>query len=607
MVDKTVLRVKIKISDNRTAERENIASQPAEKRLRDIADYEDVGWRVLGVPFGGPVEGRDLDGEAFTADTDIWLKIGDEVNLTYYHGFGPDDPEGQQNPPVVIGRARYSGPDARGHWFDVYLDGAEQLAQRLLRAGVENVRASSGAVNHLVRTDDSGLIAVWPVGEIALFDVNLWRQPANDYAVVETKSETISEASPEAEKSAEVAAEVEDKEQNKLKKTNIKTKKENKKMDEEEIVAEETPEAEESQIDVRAEIKAAVDAMRKSVVEELKSAPGTEKGKPTLKAPGLIDGLGEKSYKDSFWHYVRTGETSDIRRASKAALQEGTTTEGGYLVPDDEYGSIIAKRDEESIVSRLGLLRVSTNRDKYNFPVEDTSEAKFSLIAEEGAISAAEDEPTFAQKQVSVYKFTKLIKVSVELLEDENQGLEAFLTGAFGRALADTENYYTLIGAGTTEPKGAFVGGTAGLTFDSATAIAPAEIPELMGKLPAPYHNGAAFVMDPATWFYLKGLSGNPFVFTAGQGRLSGTVDGPTLEGYPVVLNSNVANIAASAKSVLFGNLNFMGFVTNRGLRIQRLTELYAGNGQVGILATYRFGCDVLQAEALQYATQAAV
>jgi HK97 family phage major capsid protein len=367
-------------------------------------------------------------------------------------------------------------------------------------------------------------------------------------------------------------------------------------MDEEKIVEE--VKAEEPKVD----IKAIADEIRKSIIEELKSEPGLERGERTVKAPAVIDGLGEKSYKSAFWNYVRTGEESDIRKAAKAALQEGTNTEGGYLVPDDEYGSIIAKRDEESIISRLGLMRVTTNRDKYNFPTEDASLAKFTLVAEEGQISAAEEEPTFAQVAVPIYKFTKLIKVSEELLEDENSNLEAFLTNAIGRAVADTENYYALIGGGTTVPQGAFVGGTAGLTFDSASAIGAAEIPKLMGKLGSPYHNGAAWVMDPATWFNLKGLTGSQFIFTSGVARLSGTVDGPTLEGYPVILNSNVAAIGATNKSLLFGNFNYMGFVTNRGLRIRRLNELYAGTGQVGILATYRFGCAVLQAEAFQYA-----
>ena len=578
---------------------ETIIDRDAEtiKRLKADTEYVPSGWRVLGVPFGGPIKGRDLDGEAFHEDTDIWLKTGDQVNITFYHGFDPDKEGEKQAKPVILGRAVYTGADRRGHWFEPMLDLEEPYTERLMKAGIENLRASSGAVSHLVRMGKGGLINVWPVGELALFDVNEWRQPANDYAVIEAKSEVSTEAVPEVDIASTVDAVAIDDEATITIKTTY--------LDEPEEVttmSEETIEQEVKPVEEKIDMKAMLDDLKKSIVAELKAAPGVEKGKPTvttLKA----ENMGEPDYRKAWYHYIRTGESADLRKAAKAAMQEGTTTEGGYLVPDDEYGSIIAKRDEESIISRLGLLRVVTNRDKFNFPTENASLAKFTLVAEEGAISAAEQEPTIAQSDVVVYKFNKLIKVSEELLEDENSNLEAFLTNALGRALADTENYYALIGVGSTAPQGAFVGGTAGLTLDSASAIGAGEVPELMGKLGTPYHNGAAWVMDPATWFYLKSLTGNPFYFTAGQARLSGTVDGPTLEGYPVILNSNVANIGASAKSLLFGNFNFMGFVTNRGLRVRRLNELYAGNGQVGILATYRFGCEVLQAEAFQYAT----
>jgi len=243
------------------------------------------------------------------------------------------------------------------------------------------------------------------------------------------------------------------------------------------------------------DIKAIAEEIRKSIVEELKSEPGVERGARTVKAPAVIDGLGEKDYKSAFWNYVRTGDESTIRKAAKAALQEGAPAEGGYLVPDDEYGSIIAKRDEESIISRLGLMRVTTNRDKYNFPAEDTSLPMFDIISEEGPISDAEDEPTFGQVAVPIYNFKKLIKISEELLEDENSNLEAFLNSAIGRAAAETENFYILRGSGISQPQGAFVGGTAGLSLDAATAIAPAEIPELMGKLWLALSHGAVWVI----------------------------------------------------------------------------------------------------------------
>lgn len=585
------LRIKIQIPSGVTERDPNV-----EKRLKGDGEYQDIGWRILGVPFGGPIKGRDLDGEAFHEDTDIWLKIGDQVNMTYYHGYGPDEPDKKQEVPVVIGRAMYVGADKRGHWFEPYLDFEEPLAQRVIMAGTENVKASSGAVSHLVRMGKGGLIDIWPVGELAVFDTNEWRLPANNFAVIEAKSETFTEAIPETLESVVDAVEIFEDAQKTINQTDI--------PEEVFTMTDEvkTPVEEKEPVE-QVDIKALFADMKKSIIEELKAAPGRERGKPVT-APVVVDHVGAPDYTKSFWHYIRTGESQDLRKA-KAALQEGTTTEGGYLVPDDELGSIVAKRDEASIISRLGLRRFTTDRDVFNVPYEDSSMTKFTIVSEEGAISAAENEPTFGQKTVDIYKFTKLIKVSTELMEDENSGLEAFLADALGRALADTENYYAIVGSGSSQPQGLFVGGTAGLTLDSATAIDEPEIPELMGKLNTSYHNGAAWVMDPATWFYLKGLQGNPFVFTDGLARLSGTVDGPTLEGFPVVLNSNSAGIGSGLKSLAFGNLNYMAFVTNRGLRVQRLNELYAGNGQIGILATYRFGCEVIQAEAIQYATHA--
>ena len=142
---------------------------------------------------GKPNDGRDADGEAFHEETNIWLEPGAIVPITYYHGFGPDEPDAMQENPVIVGRAKYIGVTERGHMFDPRLDPDEELAKRLLEAEPENVKASSGAVSHLVRMGKAGLIDVWPVGELAMFDVNDWRLPANDYAVIEKRAADKSE------------------------------------------------------------------------------------------------------------------------------------------------------------------------------------------------------------------------------------------------------------------------------------------------------------------------------------------------------------------------------------------------------------------------------
>ena len=116
-------------------------------------------------------------------------------------------------------------------------------------------------------------------------------------------------------------------------------------MDEEKIV-EEVKAVEQPTIDV--------EALKKSIIEDLKAERGEEKGSPTVKAPAVIGSLGEVDYTKAYWHYLKT-ETSDRKATPSKPIEEGDAQ--GSLFPDDEYGKIIARRDEESLISRLGLLR----------------------------------------------------------------------------------------------------------------------------------------------------------------------------------------------------------------------------------------------------------
>jgi len=355
-----------------------------------------------------------------------------------------------------------------------------------------------------------------------------------------------------------------------------------------------------------------ISTLATEVAAKLADLPGFEKGMPFINTKS---NLGDPDPVNDFYNYIRTGkgkipehlnkdaEITVRGKTYKAALQEGTTTEGGYLVPAGELGRIIEQRDEASLVARLGVTPFTTDRDVFNIPTEATAMTKFTIVAEEGAISDAENEPVFGQAAVTLYAFEKTVLVSWQLLEDYNSGLEAYLDRGLGRAWAMTENYYSQIGSGSSQPQGVFVGGTAGLTLDSASAIGAAEVPELLGKLQVPYRNGAVVIMNRTTAAYLAGLTGNQFQFRQPMANII-KVNGEDLGiGYPVIPTEDAAVIAASAKSMLFGNFEFYGWVRNRSLRVQRLVELYAGTGQIGILATFRAGGKVLQAEAFQYAT----
>jgi HK97 family phage major capsid protein len=571
----------------------------AAKRLQQWDDYKQAKslW-VLGVPFGGPEMGRDADGEAFHDETNIWLEPGDEVPVTYYHGFGPDDPHDWQENPAVIGKAKLSHKTDDGWWFEVKLDVSEPLAMRIMN-DPENAKASSGAISHLVRIRQSGLIDVWPVGELAVFDTNEWRQPANDYAVVITsKPGTEPEAKAKAD-GAEAGA-VRGNGEDNLKKNMLEA---NKTMDEKEKETKQAepqtepqPEPQAPVVDVAALaeqlqpiIAQSVEANVKAILE---AEPVVKKAAPAVKR---ITGLGfSKEPKAAFIHYLRTGDEAGV----KAALQEGTDSEGGYLVPDDFLPEIIAKRDEASVMRKAGARVITTSRDVINIPTEDASQSVFAITAEEAAVD--EDEPTFGQVAVTVYKFTKLVKVSEELMGDEAANLDAFIADSLGRAWAATENKYGLVGTGTSQPQGVFVGGTAALTLDSATTIGASEIPELFYKLPDPYADKAVWVMRHSTEGVIRGLQGSDFLFVpTPQGGIS-----KELWGKPVLNSDQVAAIATGAKTLLIGNFWYYALVNRQSMTVRRLNELYAATGQIGILATVRMGGAVLQAEAFQYATQ---
>lgn len=554
-----------------------------EKRLRPDAEYLNPGWRVLGVPYGGPIHGRDLDGEAFTEATDIWLKIGDQVNLTYYHGFDADKAGDKQDNPALIGRAVYVGKDARGHWFEPALDAEEPLAKRLIETNISQLRASSGAISHLVRKDAGGLISVWPVGELALFDTNEWRKPANDFAVIEAKAEVFTEAVTEAEKSAVDAVEDEVVAQTETIKSTIPM--EENTMDEEKIVEE--VKAEEPKLDV--------EALKKSIIDELKAAPGEVKGAPTVKnakeSPSFIKAMLAWAQGDN----PRGFKGNDLEL--KGAWQGQTDNEGGYAVPDDFYNRIVEQRQEMSFVRKAPVTRLVTNRDRILIPTEATAGTKLVVTAEEAAYN--ENEPVFGQVALTIHKFTKMIKVSEEMLDGDAVGLEAYIASVVARASAASENYYCSIGTGTGMPQGIVAGATAsGITTAAAAAITAAELISAMGTVESPYHNSSSgFLMKGATKFYLQGLTGNNFQFI-------NTPAGGDFMGYPAYIAPDMDAITNDGKAVVFGDFSMYAFAEREGVTLSRNPYLYQANGQVGLFVKQRFGGAVLQTLAFKYLLQ---
>lgn len=587
------LSVKIKLPSGAAVERQD---ETAEKRMKANSEYTDVGWRVLGVPFGGPIKGRDLEGEAFHEGTDIWLRIGDTVPVTYYHGLGPDTPVGRQNPPAIIGQATYTGADKRGHWFDLMLDLDEDLAERVMLAGPTQVKASTGAVSHLVRMGVGGLIDVWPVGELALFDVNDWRLPANDFAVIEAKSETITEAIPEA---SEGAVDAVDAPEDVKTKTTIPTEGITTMTDE--ILTPEQEAPEQETIDLAAEIKAAVEAeresLKKSIVDELKAAkaePGTVKGQVVVKAPEVIKSLGEKDEMKAFMAYVKTGQENSVMKSLKASnptdMNIGTAADGQYLVPTAHYQNVITRRDESALWQKLGVTEIPGIGTTVNVPYDNEADGEFVVTTETAEFDL--DAPATERKQLTLAKYSKIIRISHELLRDEDSRLEAFLANWVGRGMAKTHNDLLI-----TEVESY---GTSLKTFASATAVAVGELEDMVfGADMVSYLDGgnANWVMSGPSYSKIISLTGSDRSYA--QSPQGGFRE--QILGFPVHFTNKADTIAASKKSIFFGDWSQVGVRNGQGLQMIRDPYTRARYGQIELV--YLFDCvyGVLNSEAIGY------
>jgi len=138
---------------------------------------------VLGIPFGGPYNGKDAQRQYFSAKTNLYLDFFKDIPAMYFHSVKPDG-KSLQVTPEIIGKAHYDHTDDKGHWFKVVLDKTKALATRVWEAAKKGLaRASSGSVQHLVRIASDGEILSWPIAELSLLDTGEGRTAINPYAV----------------------------------------------------------------------------------------------------------------------------------------------------------------------------------------------------------------------------------------------------------------------------------------------------------------------------------------------------------------------------------------------------------------------------------------
>lgn len=328
------------------------------------------------------------------------------------------------------------------------------------------------------------------------------------------------------------------------------------------------------------------------------SAPITEKPEQLAKADART-GRASDEYKNAFWNVTRHKDrlTPEMRNA----LQVGTDSEGGYLVPDEFDKSLIAGLKLANVI-RANAHVFTTSSGSHKIPVV-ASNGTAAWLEEEGAFTPSDD--SFGQVQLDAHKVGTLIKVSEELLADSAFDLESYIRSEFIRRIGDKEEEAFLVGNGTNKPTGilnATGGGQVGVTAASASTITADELIDLYYSLKAPYRKNAVWVLNDSTMKIIRKLKDGSGQYLWQPALKDG--ESNTILGRPYFTSPYAPAVAAGAKSVLFGDLNYYWIGDREGITFRRLNELYAGNGQVGFLASKRLDGKTVLPEAIKVLQQ---
>ena len=323
-------------------------------------------------------------------------------------------------------------------------------------------------------------------------------------------------------------------------------------------------------------------------------------GKPMSSRTIERTGRASDEYRTSFWDMMRSKAPLP---SVVNALQEGTDSEGGYLVPDEYERTLVEALEEENVFRQLAKVIRTSSGDR-KIPVVATK-GTASWIDEEGAYTESDD--SFGQVSIGAYKVGTMIKVSEELLNDSVFDLESYIAKEFARRIGAKEEEAFFTGDGSGKPLGILAatgGAETGVTAASSTAVTADELMDLFYSLKSPYRRNAVWVLNDSTIKAIRKLKDSQGQYLWQPSLVAGTPD--TLLGRPVKTSAYMPVIAAGAKAIAFGDFSYYWIADRQGRSFKRLNELYAANGQVGFLGSQRVDGKMILPEAVKVLVQKA-
>ncbi len=321
---------------------------------------------------------------------------------------------------------------------------------------------------------------------------------------------------------------------------------------------------------------------------------------------GMLKEAGERALRDGrvgkdslFAKWMRGGDkvlTNDDWTQIRAAMSTTTGAEGGFTVQTE-----VAKTLLEALKAYGGMRGVAevfqtAQGSTMNFPTSDGTSETGEQISENTA--ATDLDLSFGTVSLNVYKYSsKVVAVPIELLQDSQIDIEAFIRGRLVTRIGRITNTKFTVGSGINEPRGVVTAATAakvGATGQTVTVVFD-DLVDLVHAIDPAYREAGRcrFMMSDSAVKVIrkiKDAQNRPIwvpSYDAGIQRAAPD----TLLGYPLTVNQDVAPMAANARSILFGDFSYYKIRDVMEATLFRFTDsAYMKRGQVGFLMWSRHG-----------------
>lgn len=340
----------------------------------------------------------------------------------------------------------------------------------------------------------------------------------------------------------------------------------------------------------------------------------------TREIPRSAHGVrGMDEYDAAYEQFLRgnrplTGEERELLQRGQAEMEtraQGIATDaaGGYTVPEGFAGYITeTMQDFGGLYNAAGqaggptLLRTASG-NTIPFPTNDDTGNVGEILAENTQVN--EQDTVFGVRNLTAYMFSsKLIRVSLQLLQDEAVDLQAYLGNILGKRLGRAVAPFLSNGTGTAQPTGlatsAFDGGVnisagAGITYD--------DLVDLEHALdPAYRRRGASWVFNDTTLRELKKIvdgNGRPLWLPANVGSIADQAARPTIQDYPYIIDQSMDNVGVGNRPIVFGDLSEFIIREVLGVNLFRFNERYMDFLQIGWMGYARWDSNLIDTQAV--------